>query len=141
MSEERRNRQQERDEPPAAKSALRKIAIALLVITAFAAAWYLGRHRRTSRYDALARCLTDKKATMYGLSWCPHCKDQEDMFGPSFEYINYVECGIEGVRQEQPRCIDAGIKNFPTWQFASGERHEGVLPLEELARKTGCSLP
>ena len=27
-------------------------------------------------------------------------------------------------------CKDAGIKHFPTWQFADGERQEGTLTLQ-----------
>jgi len=77
---------------------------------------------------------------MYGLYWCEHCAEQKDMFGAAFRYVPYVECGIKGQRGQQPTCKDAGLKLFPTWQFA-GERHEGTLPLEAISEKTGCSLP
>ncbi|HLO07556.1 MAG TPA: hypothetical protein VK198_13000, partial [Terriglobales bacterium] len=67
--------------------------------------------------------------------------DQKAMFESSFQYVPYVECGVPGSREEAPLCKDAGIKHFPTWQFADGERLEGTLPLQTLATKTGCSLP
>ena len=63
------------------------------------------------------------------------------VFESSFQYVPYVECGVPGSREEAPLCKDAGIKHFPTWQFADGERLEGTLPLQTLATKTGCSLP
>jgi hypothetical protein len=63
------------------------------------------------------------------------------MFESSFQYVPYVECGVSGSREEAPLCKDAGIKHFPTWQFADGERREGTLSLQVLGSKTGCSLP
>lgn len=78
---------------------------------------------------------------MYGLYWCPHCEDQKEMFGSSFQYIPYVECGVKGSHKEEQVCTDAGVKNFPTWQFADGGRIEGPQALQFLSQKTGCSLP
>jgi hypothetical protein len=63
------------------------------------------------------------------------------MFESAFQYVNYVECGMKGEHKEEPSCIQAGVKQFPTWEFPSGERHEGTLPLTTLAQKTGCNLP
>ena len=120
-------------------AALRKFAILLLVAGAFAGAWYLGRMRGQRRLDHFAQCLTDKGAVMYGLFWCPHCEEQKKAFGPSFQNVRYVECGTPD-HKEQPQCIQDHVTDFPTWQFGNGERHEGELPLEELAAKTGCSL-
>ena len=91
--------------------------------------------------DAFAKCLAANRTKMYGAYWCPHCADQKEMFGSSFQYVPYVECGVPGSRDEGPVCKDAGIKHFPTWQFADGERQEGTLPLQSLGTKTGCGLP
>ncbi len=77
---------------------------------------------------------------MYGLYWCEHCADQKEMFGSSFQYIPYVECGIQGSRAEAPACIAAGVKNFPAWKFADGSVIEGTRPLKFLSEKSGCSL-
>jgi len=91
-------------------------------------------------YSAFAKCLTAKQVTMYGLYWCEHCAEQKKMFGSSFHYLNYVECGIEGSRAEQPACVQAGVKNFPTWKLPDGSLVEGTKPLEFLSEKSGCSL-
>jgi hypothetical protein len=142
MSEEQKTRQAGKNEAsPPRKDALRSVVILLLVAAAFTLTYCLGRYRRVSRMDAFARCLTAKHAKMYGAFWCPHCADQEAMFESSFRYVDYVECGIKGSRAEAPQCIQAGAKHFPTWQFASGERREGALPLQTLGEKTGCPLP
>jgi hypothetical protein len=57
-------------------SAVRSIAILILVIAAFAAVYFLARRKRSQRLDAFAQCLTAKQAKMYGLLWCTHCADQ-----------------------------------------------------------------
>jgi hypothetical protein len=119
----------------------RKFVTAVLIVAAFALVIYLGLRRRGSRFDQFAKCLAVHQAKMYGAYWCPHCADQKEMFESSFQYVPYVECGVPGSREEAPLCKDAGIKHFPTWQFADGERREGTLPLRDLGNKTGCSLP
>ena len=118
-----------------------KIVTALLIIAAFGVMIYLGVRKRGHRLDAFAQCLAAKPAKMYGAYWCPHCADQKEMFESSFQYVPYVECGLPGSRDEAPIFKDAGIKHFPTWQFAGGERLEGTQSLQFLGTKTGCSLP
>lgn len=144
MSQERRKKQLERElanQPPDYGKLFRKIGIAVLIIAAFGIAYYLGTRKRVSRLDSFAQCMTGKGAKMYGLYWCPHCEEQKEMFESAFQYITYVECGIKGQHKEEQSCIDQGVKQFPTWQFPGGERHEGTLPLTTLAEKTGCTLP
>ena len=94
-----------------------------------------------NKLDVYAKCLTAKKAKMYGLFWCAHCSDQKEIFGSAFHYINYVECGVPGTRQETEECKTAGIKHFPTWEFANGTRQEGLQQLEQLSKQTGCPIP
>jgi hypothetical protein len=140
MSEERRKRQQERDRTSTSlmtqKNLVRGGVVVLLAI-AFFAGWYYKNHK----YDKFAQCLASKQATMYGLYWCPHCIEQKEMFGKSFHYVPYVECAIKGSSEVAPPCKIAGVKLFPSWQFGSDPPKEGVLSLEALSDKTGCSLP
>ena len=141
MSEQRRKQQLERVGKPEAKIPSRKMliwgGIAVLIILAYAGVWYYRNHR----YDDFARCLASKQAKMYGLYWCPHCKEQKDMFGKAFRYVPYEECAIKGSRQLAPVCAAAGVKLFPSWQFGANPPKEGVFELEELSDKTGCTLP
>jgi hypothetical protein len=141
MSQERRKRQQQRqgEEQPNPRRS-RFIIIAVIIVIAFAAAYYFGWHRHTTRLDAFAKCLTAKQAKMYGAFWCPHCEEQKEKFGSSFQYAPYVECGIKGSKGIEPVCTEAGIKRFPTWIFADGTRVEGEHELEFLGEQTGCSL-
>ncbi|MGB6675185.1 MAG: hypothetical protein WBE44_00705 [Terriglobales bacterium] len=142
MSQERRKRQQKREgrERPN-PNRTRYIMIAIVIIIAFAAAYYFLWYKHTSRLDAFAKCLTAKQAKMYGAFWCPHCEEQKEKFGSSFQYAPYIECGIKGSKGIEPVCTQAGIKRFPTWIFADGTRVEGEHELDFLGQETGCSLP
>ncbi len=93
-------------------------------------------------YDSFAQCLAAKHAKMYGLFWCPHCADQKAEFGASFHYVPYVECTThESPHELTPECKAAGVSLFPSWQFGTDPPKEGVLTLQQLSQKTGCSLP
>jgi len=114
----------------------------VVVLILLAGAYLAGRYYRNHKYDSFAQCLAAKQAKMYGLYWCPHCADQKAMFGASFRYIPYVECAIKGSPKELvPECKVAGVTLFPSWQFGMDPPHEGVLSLQVLSQKTGCSLP
>lgn len=93
------------------------------------------------QYDELAQCLSGNNVTMYGAWWCPHCNDQKEAFGSSFQYINYVECSTADGNAQLKVCIDAGINGYPTWEFSDGERKEGFVTLKELAFAGNCTLP
>lgn len=140
MSEERRQKQQAREQasiPPKKNNVL----IYGVIIALLAAAYLAGRYYRDHKHDSFAKCLAAKNAKMYGLYWCPHCADQKAEFGKSFHYVPYVECAIKGSRELAPECKAAGVKLFPSWQFGVEPPKEGVLSLEEISQKSGCSLP
>jgi hypothetical protein len=117
------------------------IVIAAVIVLAFACVYYFAHLRQATRYDAFAKCLSGKQVKMYGLYWCVHCAEQKEMFGASFEHVTYIECGIKGSKEEEPVCKQAGVKNFPTWQFPDGSRKEGAQPLQVLSEKSACTLP
>ena len=89
---------------------------------------------------AFAQCLTEKGAKMYGAWWCPHCTKQKVLFGNAFDKVTYVECS-DATKQMVPLCVSAGIKNYPTWEFADGSRVTGEQSFAALAQKTGCEVP
>jgi hypothetical protein len=118
----------------------------VLIVVLFIGAFAGGRYYKNHKYDSFAKCLASKQAKMYGLFWCPHCADQKRMFGGSFEYVPYVECAVKESdgklsKELAPQCKAAGVKLFPSWQFGAEPPKEGVLSLEELSQKSGCSLP
>jgi len=143
MSQERQQRRKEGAKTSAGPANWRKRGIyAALIVAAFGVAYYLGQ-RSQHKYDTFARCLGARGVKMYGAWWCPHCVEQKEKFGASFEYAPYVECGVKGdTHGRSQACRDAGIQHYPTWQFPPmGERVERVFSLEELSGRTGCSLP
>jgi len=93
------------------------------------------------KLDPFAKCLAQKKAVMYGAFTCPHCADQKELFGTSFQYVTYVECMVPDTHKETDQCKALGIKHTPTWIFGDGSRLEGTLPLDKLSQQTGCKLP
>jgi len=141
MSEERRKRQLEREGSSSSGGNTKKMFTYGVVVILLAAAFIAGRYYKNHKYDAFAKCLGTKQAKMYGLYWCPHCIDQKEMFGDAFHYVPYQECAIKGSQEMAPACKIAGVKLFPSWQFGDEPPKEGVLSLEALSDKTGCSLP
>ena len=90
---------------------------AVLIVAAFGLAYYLG-NRTQHKYDGFARCLGDRGVKMYGAYWCPHCIEQKEKFGASFEYAPYVECGVKGdLHATSEICKQENIHHYPTWQF------------------------
>ena len=116
--------------------------VLLLVIIVVAAAYFLAfKPEAPGKYNDFAQCLTEKNATMYGAWWCPHCKDQKDAFGASWQYINYIECSTPDGNAQLPVCTNAGINGYPTWVFGDGTRKGGFVTLKELAFAGNCTLP
>ena len=144
MSQQRRERQQQRVQADDAsgRNWVRTVILALLIVAVIGAVYYFG-NRSQHKYDGFAKCLTDRGVKMYGAYWCPHCQEQKEKFGASFEFAPYTECGVQGdLHAETQVCKDAGIQHFPTWQFPpTGERVERVFSLESLSERTGCALP
>ncbi len=83
-----------------------------------------------SNLDDFARCLGRSGARYYRAAWCPHCRQQEQMFGPAVRYLPSVDCTGGCSR----------VHSFPTWEFAGGQRFSGVAPLSALASRTRCRL-
>ena len=82
----------------------------------------------------LVEHLAKTDAKFYGASWCPHCTEQKDLFGPSSSRVPYIECSPGGPRAPQaPACNDAGVKSYPTW-IINGQRYSGIQSLDSLAQ-------
>ena len=95
--------------------------------------------RATGEHDELARCIAESGATFYGAYTCPHCDTQKGHFGASADKLPYVECATASGQGQSRECREAGIRSYPTWEFADGERVTGVLSREELASRTNCT--
>jgi len=92
----------------------------------------------TSYQVALARHLAGSHAVMYGAYWCPHCREQKELFGGAASLLPYVECDPKGSAARPDLCERAEVRSYPTWVIGD-QRLEGVQPLEALARASGFS--
>ena len=119
------------------KSTYIVIGIVVLLIVGI---FMLPKSTGSTKLDAFATCLGQKGATFYGAFWCPHCQAQKALFGASVDKLPYVECSNPDQTQNKT-CNDKQISSYPTWQFADGSRLTGEIPLDQLAQKTGCTLP
>lgn len=118
------------------------VAVAAVLLVAVLAAWKMnaGSGDESGAYDNFAKCLTEKGVKMYGAYWCPHCQNEEKLFGSSWKYVTYVECSLPDMGGETQACSKAGIAGYPTWEFGNGERVSGEMPLQQLSEKSGCVL-
>ena len=86
------------------------------------------------QYDGFAECLTEKGVKMYGTEWCSHCQNQKNLFGSSFQHVDYIDCD-----KNADACDEAGIKGYPTW-IIDGNLNPGTKSLETLSELSGCQL-
>jgi len=115
------------------------IALAIVAVIAFFAT--RKQNVSPSKLDLFAQCIKNSGANFYGAFWCPHCKDQKELFGTSVQYLPYVECSTPDGNGQTQICKDKNIQGYPTWVFADGSTQSGEIQLDALAQKTGCALP
>lgn len=113
------------------------IAMGLSVVLLVFVLYFATRGTDGSEYIELANCLTENDVKMYGTFWCSHCSNQKRMFGVAFQNIDYIECDERGAGGNATRCMDRGIKGYPTWEINS-TLYSGVHKLEDLAALSGC---
>jgi thiol-disulfide isomerase/thioredoxin len=114
------------------------VGTALLVIVAlhlhYAGYWGKTAAAEDPWIRGLATHLTKVDAKFYGASWCPHCKQQKEMFGGSAGRVPYIECSPGGPRAPAAQvCKDARIESYPTWVI-NGQRYDGTQTLQALAQ-------
>jgi hypothetical protein len=114
------------------------IAILFVLIVAGAAAVNILTSKSLATKE-FAQCIAASGAKMYGAYWCTHCQDQKAMFGDSWQYTNYIECGVVNSNGQTEVCRAAGVTSYPTWDF-NGTRVLGTLTLAQLSTRTGCIL-
>ena len=116
------------------------IAIVIIIILAINFP-FTGNHiNPPGQYDEFAQCLSGKGLVLYGTYRCGHCNIQKQMFGDSFQYVNYIECDPTGENGNPELCLAAGISAYPTW-ILNGEHYIGRRSFETLAEISGCELP
>jgi hypothetical protein len=111
------------------------VAVALVVVAVKTDGSGVG-----SEYTSFAQCLTGSGVKHYTASWCPNCKNQKELFGNAWRYINAKECHSGGSTNNLDLCKDDNITAVPVWEFSDGSRVTGAQTLEFLSQRTGCAL-
>ena len=97
-----------------------------------------------SELDGFAKCVYETGARMYGQYTCGVCKKQRELFGPSFQYIQEIECHPRGENPQTQRCLERDIEKTPTWILEKNgiesDRLTGFQTLELLSEFSGCPL-
>jgi len=104
------------------------LTVLIIVISFYGYGNTTGNVIKVGKYDEFAKYLTEQDVKMYGTEWCSHCKNQKELFGSSFQYIDYVDCDKN--RQE---CLSAGVQGYPTWKI-KGQNYPGEQSIERLAQ-------
>jgi hypothetical protein len=126
----------------------KKIIITAIVLVAIAIIGVLGsgitgltviKQKKEYNLDAFAQCLTKQNITMYGAYWCPHCLNEKEAFGTSWQYVQYIECDAKGPNGNPDLCKQMGVEGYPTW-IIDGVKMPGEMTLEKLAQLSQCSL-
>jgi hypothetical protein len=114
------------------KSKTKSLIITLAILALIIIISYLILSKNTPSTDAdTAKCI-GSKSTLYTQLGCSHCKDQEEMFGENYQYLNTIDCWYD----HQP-CIDNNITGTPTW-IIKNEKYTGVQSIDKLKELTGC---
>ncbi len=111
------------------------LCLSLIVAPVFSKGPKAASTKQVTEEDKLyVQCLQEKGITMYGTSWCPHCKEQKREFGELFNTLNYVDCD-----QQASLCREKKVTGYPTWLLPSGKEIDPGS-IKEVAESSGCSL-
>ncbi len=115
------------------------LAALILPLAAFADKPPVVTTTSTQSSMALAKHLRSTGAVKYSAYWCPHCHDQNQLFGKkAASKLKNVECAADGKNSQTELCKEKGISGFPSWEI-NGNIESGVKTLEELADWSGYS--
>lgn len=90
---------------------------------------------------ALAEHLTRTGAAIYTAYWCPHCHEQQELFGrQAAARLKVIECAADGRNSQTALCEQKKVQGFPSWEI-NGTLDSGVKPLKVLADLSGYTGP
>lgn len=116
------------------------VILGFVILIVLGGAYKMYERTLPGEYDDFAQCLTDNGAIMYGAYWCGNCQAQKQMFGKSFEFLNYVEC-----TENEELCKEQKIEGYPTWKLKKDGVEElisqGLASFTTLAEKYSCEMP
>jgi hypothetical protein len=79
--------------------------------------------------EETAKCIGEN-SVLYVQFGCPHCEDQEAIFGDNKDYLETIDCFYN-------RELCTNITATPTWEI-NGQLYVGVQSIDTLKQLTGC---
>jgi hypothetical protein len=114
------------------KKTTKSTLITIIIIVAIVILAIIILRKNTPQTDEqTAKCI-GSKSILYVQLGCSHCKDQEDMFGTNFQYLNTIDCFYQ-----RDVCVNENITGTPTW-IINRQQYIGVQSIEQLKTLTGC---
>ena len=80
--------------------------------------------------EKLVLCLSEQDAEFYGTEFCADCEKQTNLFGKSFNKLNYVDCG-----RNKENCPN--LREIHAW-YINKNIYYGFKTIEELKEISGC---
>lgn len=114
---------------------MRYSAVIVIIVVVALAYLFLVPASGPAQLEEFAKCLAGKGVSLAGTSTCHYCNEQKTMFGDSFSYIEFHDCGTDPVW-----CAGNNVRSYPTWVFADGRRAVGLQSLKRLSELSGCTL-
>ena len=109
------------------------LAALILPLAAFAEKPPVITTTSTPSSIALAKHLSSTGAVKYSAYWCPHCHEQNQLFGKkAAAELKNIECADDGENSQTELCREKGITGFPSWEI-NGSIESGIKTLKELA--------
>ena len=89
---------------------------------------------------ALAQALTAANVKLYGAAWAADCTQQRELFEDGGDFLPFIEVTNPDRTPNQTGSLE-NITVYPTWKFPDGSRVEGVLGINEIADRSGVTIP
>jgi hypothetical protein len=113
------------------KNLIINIMIILAVIIIAIILLIINRPNPNKTSEEIAKCI-GSKSVLYTQLGCHYCKNQEDMFGENYKYLNVIDCWYDN-----RACVENNITGTPSW-IIKGKKYSGVQTIEKLQELTGC---
>ena len=118
------------------KSKLATIMVVIVILIVAGGIIYLKNFQGSAVSDNASESVAKwigEHSVLYMKTSCPHCQDQEAMFGDNVKYLNMIDG--DKIENEQ-KFIDAGITAVPTWVI-NNQTYVGVQSIDTLKKLTG----
>ena len=106
-----------------------KVITVFTILIILAIAFIALNKPKANTPEEIIQCI-GKESKLYVQDGCPHCRNQENLFGENLYDLTIISCS-----DDWTKCQD--IKATPSWKI-NNEMFIGVQSIEKLQELTGC---